>query len=51
MPNVRAEVPEEVQRALNMEAAMTDGAVYQIAGQELIDWYEQSDYSPDENND
>jgi len=45
--SVTAEVTKEVQRALNMEAAKYELPVYQIAGEELTDWYEQSEYSPE----
>ena len=44
MAYVKAEVPKEVQRALNIEAAKYDITVSEVAAQELEQWYNQSDY-------
>lgn len=44
MAYVKAKVPEEVQRAINMEAAQYGMNTDQTAGQILQEWYNESPY-------
>lgn len=48
MPYVKAEVSEDVQKALNMAAVERETTVAQLAGDALEQWYERSEYEVQE---
>ena len=51
MPWIKAEVRKEVSQALKIEAAKRDVRMSDAAGSILEEWYEQSEYDLDGEND